>query len=168
MSAEQVVVGVVGKPFGVRGEVYVRPDPDLAHDFRPGTSYRLPDGGELVVESSHVHGNRRLVAFVGVEDRDAAEALRGAALSLPRSAVELDEDALWAADLVGREVRTGTGEVVGVVEGFLDSPAHDYLVLARPDGGEALVPLVADLVEVTGDAVVIEAIPGLLDPDVGG
>jgi 16S rRNA processing protein RimM len=161
--ADEVVVGAVGKPFGVRGEVYVHPDPDLAHDFPPGTVHVLPGGRRLVVAGSRVHGNRRLVTFESVDDREAAESLRGAVLTLPRDAVELDDEAVWASDLVGREVRDPEGGLLGVVEGFLDGPAHDYLVIARPDAGEALVPLVEALVDLGGEAVVVRTIPGLLD-----
>jgi 16S rRNA processing protein RimM len=161
--SDEVVVGVVGKPFGVHGEVYVRPDPDLDHDFAPRTAYSLTGGRRLHVKASRVHGNRRLVTFEGVADRDAAEALRGTVLTVPRSAVALDDDAAWADDLLGREVRDPEGALLGVVEGFLDGPAHDYLVVARPDAGEALVPLVEDLVDLSGDAVVVRVIPGLLE-----
>lgn len=162
---DEVVVGVVGKPFGVRGEVYVQPDRDLAHDFADGTAYAVSGGDPLVAAGTRVHGNRRLVAFVGVEDREAAEALRGTVLRLPRTDVALDDEARWAGDLVGREVRDEPGALLGVVEGFLDGPAHDYLVVARPDGGEVLVPLVEALVDLDGPAVVVRPIPGLLDPD---
>jgi 16S rRNA processing protein RimM len=161
--ADEVAVGVIGKPFGLRGEVYVLPDPDLAHEFPPGTTYALPDARRLVARASRVHGNRRLVAFDGVDDRDAAEALRGTVLAVPRAELDLDEDAMWTADLIGREVADGDGTVVGVVEGFLDGPAHDYLVIGRPDAGEVLVPLVEALVDLRGDVVVVRAIPGLLD-----
>ena len=160
---EPIVVGVVGKPFGVSGEVYVRPDPDLEHDFAPGTAYELSDGSRLTVDASRVHGNRQLVLFEGVSDRGGAEALRGTQLCLPRDEVGLDEDAIWAADLVGREVQDSAGAVLGVVEGFLDGPAHDYLVVARPDGGEVLVPMVEELVDLDGPAVMVRTIPGLLD-----
>jgi 16S rRNA processing protein RimM len=150
--ADDLIVGVIGKPFGIRGEVYVRADPDLDHDFAPGTTYTLADGRRLVAASTHVHGNRRLLAFEGVADRDEAEALRGAILSVPRDAV-----------------RDPEGALLGTVAGFLDGPAHDYLVLARPGGREALVPLHEDLVDLdagaAGDQVVLRPIPGLLDDD---
>jgi 16S rRNA processing protein RimM len=161
----EVVVGTLGKPFGIRGAVYVHPDPDVVHDFAPGTAYTLPDGRTLIVSSTHVHGRRRTMMFEGVADREGAEALRGAVLTVSRDAVELEEDAFWTTDLIGLEVRDPAGAVVGVVESTLDGPAHDYLVVARPDGGEALIPAVDDLVEVTSDAVIVRAIPGLLDPD---
>nr|MBA2529530.1 PRC-barrel domain-containing protein [Euzebyales bacterium] len=99
----------------------------------------------------------------GVGDRGAAEALRGARLSLPRGCVELDPDAWWTDELLGRDVVDDTGDLVGVLEGTADGAAHDYLVIARPDGGEVLVPAVADLVDVSGERIVVHAIPGLFD-----
>jgi 16S rRNA processing protein RimM len=165
MATDEIVVGVVGKPFGVRGDVYVRPDPDLDHDFPPGTTYRLTDGRVLSVEDSWIHGNRRILRFAEASDRDAAEALRGTVLTVPRSDLELDEGALWVHDLLGREVYDEGEELIGVVEGVRDGHAHDYLVIARTDGGEVLVPLVADLVDLRGDRVVVRAMPGLVDDD---
>jgi 16S rRNA processing protein RimM len=165
MDSDEVIVGVVGKPFGVHGAVYVHPDPDLDHGFAPGTEYRLADGRVLIVAERHVHGNRLVVRFKGTADRDAAAALRGTQLVLPRSAFHLGEDALWVDELLGREVRDEAGVLVGVVEAVRDGHAHDYLVIARTDGGEVLVPLVADLLEVGEDTIVVRALPGLLDDD---
>lgn len=162
MTGEEVVVGVVGKPVGIRGEAYVHPDPDLEHDFAPGTVYRLADGRQLTVADTRPHGRRRVVRFAEAADRDAVEALRGTVLTVPRDQVPLGEDAFWTADLAGREVRDLNGVLVGVVESTLDGPAHDYLVVARTDGGEVLVPAVADLLTVTDEAIVVDAIPGLL------
>jgi 16S rRNA processing protein RimM len=162
---QQVVVGTLGKPFGVKGAVYVHPDPDVEHTFPAGTVYTLDDGRTLTVSTVHQHGRRWTISFEGIVDRDAAEALRGAVLTVPRDAVELAEDAFWSADLIGLEVRDAGGGIVGVVESTLDGPAHDYIVVARTDGGEVLIPVVDELVDVSADAVVVRAIPGLLDPD---
>lgn len=161
---DRVAVGVVGKALGLRGEVYVRPDPDVEHDFAPGQEYPA-DPAALVVASSRLHSGRQVVQFEGVTDRDAADLLRGTILTVPRDDVDLDEDAYWSADLIGREVVDDAGDLVGVVEQTRDGFAHDYLVVARPDGGEVLVPAVEELVEVTDDRVVIHAIPGLLNDE---
>jgi 16S rRNA processing protein RimM len=163
---DDVVVGVVSKAFGIRGDVYVHPDPDVAEDFPAGRSYTATRGHEersLVVAASHLHSGRRVVRFEGVTDRNTAEALRGFLLRVPADAVALDEDTFWSGDILGAEVVDDAGGIVGVVEGVLDGPAHDYLVIARPDGGEVLVPAVADLVDVQPQRVVVHAIPGLLD-----
>jgi 16S rRNA processing protein RimM len=158
-----VVAGVVGKPFGVHGEVYIFADPDISDEFDPGTSYSRDPGPPLVVATTRVHRARRLVRFEGIEDREAADRLRGTVLRLPRADAVLDADALWTSDLLGRDVVDDTGAVIGVIEGALDGTAHDYLVIARPDGGELLIPAVTDLVDVDADPIVLHAIPGLLD-----
>lgn len=163
--ADRVVVGAIGKPLGIRGETYVHPDPDIAHDFAPGSRYELEGGRSLTVAASRLHGNRRVVHFAEASDRDGAEALRGLALTVPRADVTLEVGAHWVDELVGREVRGDGGEVVGVLRGSRDGPAHDYFVVARIGGGELLVPAVSELVELTSDALIVHDLPGLLDPE---
>ena len=164
-STRDVIVGVVGKPLGLRGEVFVRPNPDVGHEFVAGEHLAGPDDLELVVAEARLHSNRQVMRFEGVESREAAEALRGTVLSVPRETVALEDDSFWNDELLGREVVDDSGAVVGVLESTLDGAAHDYLVIARPDGGEVLVPAVADLVNVEADRIVVHAIPGLLDDD---
>ena len=161
---DAVIVGAVGKPFGIHGDVYVHPDPDVAHEFPAGTTYDA-GGGTLTVAQSKVHAGRRLVRFAEAGDREAAAALRGTVLTLPRDAVELEEGAVWLDDVLGCDVVDEDGALVGVLERVLDSPAHDLLVVARPDGGELLVPAVDDLIIVEAERIVVRQVAGLLDPD---
>lgn len=155
---DDVVVGVVVKPFGLHGDAYVQPDPDLDYDFVAGEEFRTADGRVLRVAAAHDHSGRILLRFEGYEDRTAAEALRGVTLLVDRDDFELEADAFWTADLLGREVVDADGAVVGVLEAVRDGVAHDYFVVARPDGGELLVPVVSDLVEVTETAIVIRVV----------
>jgi len=159
--AAEVAVGAVGKPLGLRGEVYVHPDPDLGEEFPPGASYTVA-GRSLTVAASRMHGNRRVVRFEGVDSREAAGALRGAVVSVDRESVGLDVDVFWADELLGRDVVTAGGEPVGVLVGVADGAAHDYLVVARDGGDDLLVPAVDELVEVTADRIVVQPLPGLL------
>ncbi len=163
-SGGDVIVGVVGKPLGLKGEVFVRPNPDVGHEFAAGDQLSAADD-RLVVAEARLHSGRQVMRFEGVSTREQAEELRGTVLSVPRDTVELAEDAFWSDELLGREVVDDEGSVVGVIESTLDGAAHDYLVIARPDGGEVLVPAVADLVDVSDDRIVVHAIPGLLDDD---
>jgi len=160
--APRAVVGVVGKPLGLKGEVFVRPDPDVAHDFVAGDEFVVGDH-RLVVAASRSHSGRLVVRFAGVDSREEAEALRGTVLEVERDSVTLDDDAFWSDDLLGREVVDDTGGLVGILESTMDGAAHDYLVVARPDGAEVLIPAVAELVDVQPDRIVVTAIPGLLD-----
>ena len=161
---DDVIVGTIGKPFGTRGEVYVFADPDLDEDFAAGLRYATSRGDTLEVAHAQMHRSRLIVAFDGVADRQQAEALRGISLLRPRADILLSDGAVWVADLKGREVVDGDGELVGVVETVRDGHAHDFLLIARPDGTEVLVPLVEELVDMTADPIVITPPAGLIDP----
>lgn len=157
----RAVLGTVGKPFGLAGDVYVWLDPDLRDAVVPGL--RCTAGSsELEVAAVRWHGGRPVIRFTGIGDREAAGALRGRALEVERAAVA-GAGAIWADEVLGREVVDTSGAVVGVVEGVLDGAAHDFLVVARPDGGELLIPVVDELVDL-GEPVVVHGPPGLVDP----
>lgn len=168
MTAPRAIVGVIGKPLGLKGEVFVRPDPDVAHEFAPGQTFVVEGGRELAVAASRSHSGRLVLRFAGVDSREQVEQLRGLVLEVSRDDVALDEDTFWNDDLLGREVVDDRGELVGVLESTMDGAAHDYLVVARPDGAEVLIPAVAELVDIQSERIVVTAIPGLLDPDDAG
>ncbi|MEX0659660.1 MAG: ribosome maturation factor RimM [Egibacteraceae bacterium] len=156
-----VAVGVVGKPLGLRGEVYVLADPDLGVEFAPRATFRA-GADTLTVATSRLHGNRRVLRFDGVETREAAEALRGRVLTAARDDLDLEPDAFWADELIGLPVVTAAGAQVGTVTGVADGAAHDYLVVADGHGQELLIPAVDQLVDVTPERIVVAPVPGLL------
>lgn len=162
-DADLVAVGLVGKPHGLRGEVYVLPDPDLPQQITAGRVFRSDRHGQLTLSGVRDHSGRTVVRFEGVDTREGAEDLRGERLLLPREEIELDDDGVWVEDLLGMEVVTDDGELVGVLESVTDGTAHDYFVVARPDGGEVLIPVVEEMVELDGERIVVRPIPGLLD-----
>lgn len=167
-GAAPLTVGRVGRPHGVRGEVTVRCDPDLDEPLRVGdVCWTDRDrAARLTVHDARPHRDGLVVAFEGFDAREHAERLRGAVLRRERRAEDLADDAVWVEDLLGRELRDGGGELVGVVADVVDGAAHDLLVVARPDGAEVLVPLVAELVDLADDGpLTVRAVPGLLDPD---
>lgn len=160
--ARRAVVGTVGKPFGLAGDVYVWLDPDLSEHVVVGLVCDA-DGRRLEVARVRRHRNRPVVRFVGVDDRDAAAELRGVTLEADRADVIAD-DVIWADELLGREVRDADGATVGVVEGLLDGAAHDFVVVRRPDGEQLLIPAVDALVDLD-DPVIVHGPPGLIDPE---
>src|SRR5215472_12546976 len=177
----RVVVGRVGRPHGIRGEVVigVRTDePDLR--FAVGATVEArssPDDGpddsageRLTVGSVRWHSGQLLVAFAGITDRTAAAELTGSWLSVDSSQLpEIgDPDEFRDHELIGLSVRTRVGDPVGVVTDVLHY-GQDLLVVQRADGpgGEYLVPFVKAIVpevDVRAGVVVIDPPPGLLDP----
>lgn len=148
-------VGRVVKPHGLRGEVVVELVTNRRERLAPG-SVLATTGRELEVVRSSPHLRRWIVAFAGVDDLAAAEALRDAVLSAP----PLDEpDTLWVHELVGAEVVGVDGHHHGVVTAVQANPASDLLVL---EGG-GLVPLRFVVAHEPG-RVVVDVPEGLLDP----
>ncbi len=170
----ELTVGRVVKAHGVSGEVVVeiRTD-DPAARFAPGTTLRTKQsrgGGECshVVEAAREHGGRLLVRLAGVGDRAAADALRGSVFVVDSDDLPaIDEpDTYYDHQLEGLNVRTTTGQQVGVVAEVLHTAAGELLAVRRGDGGEVLVPFVSAIAtSVSLDDRVIEIDPpeGLLD-----
>jgi 16S rRNA processing protein RimM len=128
-----IELGVVGAPFGVRGWVKLRsytepPDRLLEHrilQLRLGGAWR-----PYRIEASGRSGGQLTVKLVGVEDRDAAQALKGAQIGVPRSELPPREDKdFYRADLIGCEVMNLEGERLGVVRHFVEIPAHALMVV---------------------------------------
>ena len=171
----QLVVGRVGRPHGLRGEVTVevRTD-DPGQRFMAGSSLATvpAERGPLKVAASRWHSGRLLVRFAGYEDRDAAEELRDTILAIDSDELEPLEgpDDFYDHDLIGLQVVTAVGDPVGAVSDVLHY-GQDMLVIegtGTRSGAEILVPFVAAIVpevDVAAGRLVIDPPPGLLDPD---
>ncbi len=165
---ELLPVGRVARAHGVRGRIVLVPY--NAHSegltrvgalwLRAGASE--PRRYEVARAERATQGY--LVALRGVEDRDAAHALRGCeALVLRAELPSLDEGEMYAADLVGYAVHDQSGGAHGEVVG-LESAGLQELLLVRDGEREALVPFA--LVKEVDEArrrIVIEAPEGLFE-----
>jgi len=174
----RVIVGRVGRPHGIRGEVVVgvrTDEPDLR--FAAGATLDVAeqeqgpaDGERLPVAAARWHSGQLLVAFAGITDRTAAGELTGSWLSVDSSQLPDtgDPDEFRDHQLIGLSVRTTAGDQVGVVTDVLHY-GQDRLVVRRSGGagGESLVPFVKAIVpevDVAAGLLVIDPPPGLLDP----
>jgi 16S rRNA processing protein RimM len=172
----EVVVGRIGKPHGIRGEltIDVRTD-EPERRFAVGTQLRAqpPPGSAsrlacLTVARTRWHQQTLLAGFEEIGDRNAAEAVRGTVLLATVAAQERPEDPeeFYDLQLVGLvaydEAGTRLGELTAVTHG-----AQDLLTIRTPDGRDALVPFVAALVpsvDLEAGRVVIADRPGLVAP----
>lgn len=164
-----VAVGRITRTHGVKGEVAVLPLSEIGSRFEPGSTLFLDERQDrpLTVASSRPHRRRLLVAFHGVEDRTAAEELRSHYLFVPTSsAPPLPEGEYWTHDLIGCEVRTVEGRLLGTVREIIHSPANDVWATEGP-GGEVLIPALRDVVHEVDTAarrIVVREVPGLTTP----
>jgi 16S rRNA processing protein RimM len=167
----QLVVGRIARAHGIGGEVSVEVRTD-APEQRFADGARLDtepaDLGPLTVTRSRWHSGRLLIAFEGVADRSAAERLRGTLLvaDSATSPTTGGHDEYWDHELAGLDAVSISGEAVGVIQDVLHPPGPDLLVVRRPDGTEALVPFVREIVPVVDQAagrVVLDPPEGLFD-----
>jgi 16S rRNA processing protein RimM len=172
----ELVVGRVVKAHGIGGEVVVeiRTD-DPAARFAPGTALRAKQsrgGGSersYVVADAREHGGRLLVRLDGVDDRNAADSLRGSVFVVDSDDLPpIDEaDTYYDHQLEGLHVRTTAGQDVGVIAEVLHTAAGELLAVKRSDdGAEVLVPFVSAIVtsvSLDEGAVEIDPPEGLLD-----
>ena len=170
----QLVVGRVGRPHGIRGEVtvQVRTD-DPGRRFAVGSVLATEPAavGPLTVLSIRWHSGRLLVTFAGSADRSQAESLTGTLLVVDSAEVGPpdDPDEFNDHDLIGLKVLTTTGELVGTVSDVLHHGQDLLVIRSVPEPGtDALIPFVTPIVpkvDIEAGHLLIDPPPGLLDPD---
>jgi 16S rRNA processing protein RimM len=164
----EVVVGVIGRPHGLRGEVAI----DLRTDeperrLSPGAVVRAETGRRTFTVASHrIHSGRTLVTFTELADRTAVEAVRGTRLvvDVPADERPEDEGEYYDRQLVGLRVLTADGTAAGTVTAVVHLPAQDALEVLT-DGGPRLIPFVTELVpevDLGQGHVRLADVPGLL------
>jgi 16S rRNA processing protein RimM len=132
-SSALIQLGVVGAPFGVRGWIKLRSHTDPPERLLDHRSLRIGRGSvwrDYRVEARGRSGGALTVKLAGVEDRDQAQALRGAEVCVPRSELPpRDDKDFYRADLIGCEVVNLEGLGLGVVEHFLETPTQVLMVV---------------------------------------
>ena len=172
---DTVVVGRIGRPHGVRGEVTVEvrtDDPDLRFAAGAVLATDPPERGPLTVVGGRWHREILLLTLEGpdgrvVDSREAAEALRDTELLVDVADLpELDDpESFYDHQLVGLTARLADGSELGTITAVRHEGA-DLLVVQRSPGGEALIPFVATIVptvDVDGGFVVVDPPEGLLE-----
>ena len=141
-EAGLVLVGVVAGARGLRGEVRIR---SLTGDPADIAAYGpLSDetgGAPLSVRVTGRSRDQVVVRVDGVEDRTAAEALKGRRLFVPRTAFpDAGEEEYYHVDLIGLRAERGSGESLGTVRAVHDFGAGDVLEIAANGGKALMVP----------------------------
>jgi 16S rRNA processing protein RimM len=170
-AGELVVIGAVTRPHGLHGEVRVAPHTDRPERFEGLAECVLWDEASDTrtvrrIRRARVQGEAVLLALADCDSVEAAAALVGRLVALPRAqALPLPPGHVYPWQLVGCHVVTEDGRAIGEVSGIEPAPAHDLWVV-RGAGREHLIPAVADIVidvDVDARRVVIRPPEGLLE-----
>lgn len=134
-----VPLAIIRHPHGLRGEVKIAslatpPDSIFAYALHDadGTVFRLTRTGS--------QPNIFLCRIDGITDRNQSEALKGKVLGVLRSALPVDEDAVYVHDLVGASVVTSSGEAIGIVRDVVNYGAADIVIISTADNDELMLP----------------------------
>ncbi len=161
-------VGRVSKAHGITGELRIVPHWESSDALERVSEVSLTLNGErrvYTLERVRAVPRAYLVKLGGIDDRNAAEALHGATVSVPRSALPpLEAGEYYLIDLVGAKVRGPDGEV-GEVTGIVSHPTVDVIVVRLPDGTSAEQVLSEpwlERVDVAAREIVLSSLDGLM------
>lgn len=140
MSDKSVTLAAVTGAHGVAGEVRLKLFGEGWEQLRAHPSF---NNGALKLAKVRSDGKGGAIArFDGVSNRNEAEALRGTALTISRSALpELEEGEYYHADLIGLAVIDTADRAIGTVADVMNYGATDLVEIEREDGKTFMVPL---------------------------
>ena len=169
MAETTVCLGVITGVRGLRGEVRIKSftaEPEDVAAYGPLSDMAGTRRFDLSV-TGKVKG-QIIGRIAGIKSREAAEALKGCELHVPRSALpETEDEAFYHADLVGLAAETTTGEALGKVIAVYDFGAGDVLEISGGARGTVMVPFthqVVPEVEMAAGRLVIDPPDGLFEP----
>lgn len=157
MQDKPVTLAAISGAHGVAGEVRLKLFGAGLSSLKPHKSF---NGGGLTLSKVRDDGKGGAIArFAEVADRNAAEALRGTALTVPRSALPpLEEGEYYHIDLIGLAALSDAGEALGTVVAVENFGAGDILEIERLDGKRFMVPMRSEAVpEWDGERAIITA-----------
>lgn len=168
-SEELVCVGAITGARGLKGEVRIKSftaDPKGVSDY--GDVFEEDGGKSYTIKITGQAKGQLLARLQGVEDRNAAEALKGTRLYVPKSALpEPEEDEFYFSDLIGLRADLVDGGNLGRIKEVHDFGAGTILEVAGGDLGNVMVPFTRTAVpkvDISAGRVVIDPPVGLLEP----
>lgn len=171
MDHKMFVVGKVVNTHGVHGEVRVVRITDNEDRFRAGNTLYLVKNNEdaikLTISGHRIHKQFDLLRFKEFNNINDVEHLKDATLQVKEEQLPpLQGNEFYVHEIIGCQMYTTEGDEIGIIESVLSPGANDVWVVKRPNGKEALIPYIKDVVkkvEIKEKLVIIELMEGLLD-----
>ncbi|WP_119026974.1 ribosome maturation factor RimM [Bacillus velezensis] len=166
-------VGKIVNTHGIKGEVRVISKTDFAEErYKPGnTLYLFAEGAaepiKVTVSAHRLHKQFHLLQFKEMQSLNEVEHLRNMVIKVPEEDLgELEEDEFYFHEIIGCEVVSEDGELIGTVKEILTPGANDVWVVARKGKKDALIPYIASVVKdinINEKKIKIHVMEGLID-----
>ena len=140
MSHEPITLAAITGAHGVAGEVRLKLLGDGLESLKSHKHYN--DGALTLQKIRSDNKGGAIARFAGIDNRTAAEKLRGTTLSVSRNDLPpLEDGEFYHSDLIGLAVVTDSGEPVGEVRAIENFGATDIVEIEKPDGKSFMIPL---------------------------
>lgn len=148
LQPHYLILGEILRPHGIRGELRVKVQTDyperLIDELKTvyiGTDPKQSDAETYTIKSARFHQDYILLQLEEIDDRNAAELLRGQFVMVDlENAVPLEEDEFYLFELIGLTVKTTSGEELGTIQDVMETGANDVYVVKGRKYGELLIP----------------------------
>ncbi len=161
---EFITIGRILAPWGIEGKLKVKVITDFPQRFAPSSTVYI-NRQPVTINSTEWHNGEVIIKLNMVDDTEAARRLRGQPVEIHHSQVySLPEGQYYQFQLIGLEVWTTQGELLGNITEVLSAQSNDNYIV-KGEGGDILIPAIDDVVksiDLNQGRITIEAIPGLL------
>ena len=165
---KKLEVGQIVNTFGIKGEVKVNPFTDDINRFDDLKKVYVKTRKESKlhkVESVRYHKNMVLLKLEGINNPEDAELLKNSFLEIDREdAIPLEEGQYFIVDLIGLDVYTDEGNLLGKVDDIYNTGANDIYVVKDELGKQILLPGIKEVIKEVKleDRIIVHLIPGLI------
>ena len=163
-APEFITIGKIIAPWGIKGKLKVEVVTDFPQRFAPSSKIYI-NRQPMTINSTEWHKGKAIIKLNTIDSIEDAQRLRGQPVEIHHSQVyPLPEGQYYHFQLIGLEVWTTQGELLGNVTEILTAESNDNYVV-RGAKGEVLIPAIEDVIksiDLDKRCMVIEAIEGLL------
>ncbi len=162
---EYVIIGQILAPWGINGKLKVEVTTDFPQQrFNPGSKVYV-NRQPMTIDSTEWHKGKAIIKLISIDSIEQAQRLRGQAIEIHHSQLQpLPEGQYYYFQLIGLEVQTTQGELLGKITEILTVESNDIYVVSG-NNGEILIPAIDDVVksiDLDKGRIIIEPIEGLI------
>ena len=161
---EFITIGRILAPWGVKGNLKVEVATDFPQRFAPSARVYI-NRQPMTIDSIEWHKGKAIIKLNTIDRIEDAEKLPGQLVEIHHSQLHpLPEGQYYHFQLIGLEVWTTQGELLGNITDILSAPSNDNYVVSGAKG-EILIPAIEDVIksiDLNQERLIIEPIEGLL------
>lgn len=169
MKQEYFEIGQIVNTFGIKGFVKVKPftdDMERFEELKTILVVKNQDMIEMEIEEVKYQQYVVLLKLKGIEDINMAEKYKGCYIKIKReNARKLPKDTYFIADLIGLEVYTDDGKLLGKVDDIYNNKSNDIYVVKDELGKQILLPGIKDVIkqiDIENEKIVVHILEGLI------